>query len=332
MQSSSTEGDIGSEGEGTCPVSKATRPTLTSSGLDSLDEDDPNILLAIQLSLQDSRMGEIGSSHDILTNEASLGTIGTSLPSRLEQSAPGVEVLPRASLSSSELLERGDNLARLGNISSQYSPGPGGPISVQHCDIRRWAQKPAAPDGSSSSAGLFSCSTEMTDSATCGSNDPSSSSTLTTNANLIGNIMAWFHDMNPQGITLVPPTSSNPDSSMGPLVEGREGCLQDEKGGFIIFTDGRKPQEAMTEVGFCTQRSSDMEEKECAVAERPTQLNLVGLDTMQLPNMAAPDKSGEQTERKGSKACHVDTPRSDYASDQLPSTSSSEWEDHVHLV
>uniref|UniRef100_I3JJL1 Ankyrin repeat and IBR domain-containing protein 1 n=1 Tax=Oreochromis niloticus TaxID=8128 RepID=I3JJL1_ORENI len=208
------------------------------------------------------------SSHEVLANEASLGAIGTSLPSRLEQSAPGIEVPPRASLSSSELLELGDNLAKLGNISM----GPG---------------------GSSSSTGLFS-STDTTDSTTCGSHDPSSSSALAANANLLGNIMAWFHDMNPQGITLVPPTSCDNDSVPGSLHRG-EGEDDDKVG-------------------------------------RPTQLDLVGLDTMPLPYMGAHDASGGHAERRGSKVCHVDTPRCDSVSDQLPSTSSSEWEDQVHLV
>lgn len=301
-------------------------------GLDSLDEDDHNILLAIQLSLQESRMAEMCSDHDVLTNEASLGAIGTSLPSRLEQTTPGVEVLTRVSLSSSELLERGDNSARLGNVSSQYSPGPGGPTFMRHCDILRRAQKPAAPGGSDSSAGLFSSST---DSTTCGSNDPSSSSSaLTTNANLLGNIMAWFHDMNPQGITLVPPASPNTDANEALLIQADEaGCLRDdEKGGFVVFTDDGKPQEATADVGFCNQRSSNTEEKERAGAERPTQLDLVGLDTTLLPYTAAPDGNGEHAEQTGSKACHVDSPRSDYASDQLPSTSSSEWEDHMPLA
>uniref|UniRef100_A0A3P8TF18 Ankyrin repeat and IBR domain-containing protein 1 n=1 Tax=Amphiprion percula TaxID=161767 RepID=A0A3P8TF18_AMPPE len=263
-------------------------------GLGSLDDDDPNILLAIQLSLQDSGMAGSGSHHEILANEASLGAIGTSLPSRLEQSGPGVEVLPRASLSSSELLELGDNLARLGNISSQYSAA--------------------------------------TDSTTCGSHDPSSSSALAANANLLGNIMAWFHDMNPQGITLVPPTSSDTDSSLGALHAGG-GCLQDDdRSGIVVLPESRKPQEVMADVGFCSQRLSDMEEKECTVTERPTQLDLVGLDTVPLPYMATLDTSGEHVERRGSKVCHVDSPLCDSVSDQLPSTSSSEWEEQVHLV
>lgn len=305
-------------------------------GLGSLDDDDPNILLAIQLSLQDSGMAGSGANHDILANEASLGAIGTSLPSRLEQSAPGVEILPRASLSSSELLELGDNLARLGNISSQYSGVTSVTTSVQHCESHHRAYRasvpiPVAPGGSNSSTGLFSSSSDTLDSTTCGSHDPSSSSALAANANLLGNIMAWFHDMNPQGITLVPATSSDTDSIPGALHAGGGGCLQDDEKGGVVLPE-RKPQEVMADVGFCSQRLSDMEEKECAVAERPTQLDLMGLDTMPLPYMATLDASGDHAERGGSKVCRADTPRCDSISDQLPSTSSSEWEDQVHLV
>lgn len=304
-----------------------------------MDDDDPNILLAIQLSLQDSGMLGSGSNHDILANEASLGAIGTSLPSRLEQSAPGVGVIPRASLSSSELLELGDNLTRLGNIniSSHYSAAAGVPASVQHCESHHRAYGasvpiPVAPGGSNSSTGLFSSSSDTIDSTTCGSHDPSSSSALAANANLLGNIMAWFHDMNPQGITLVPSTSSDTDSNLVALHAGGGGCLQDDEKGGVVLPENRKPQEVMADVGFCSQRLSDMEEKECAVAERPTQLDLVGLDTMPLPYMATLDTSGDHAERGGSKVCHVDTPRCDSISDQLPSTSSSEWEEQVHLV
>ncbi|XP_045900363.1 ankyrin repeat and IBR domain-containing protein 1-like isoform X1 [Micropterus dolomieu] len=304
-------------------------------GLGSLDDDDPNILLAIQLSLQDSGMLGSGSNHDVLANEASLGAIGTSLPSRLEQSAPGVGVLPRASLSSSELLELGDNLARLGNINSQHS-ATAVPASAQHGDSLHRAYGssvpiPVAPGGSNSSTGIFSSSSDTIDSTTCGSHDPSSSSTLAANANLLGNIMAWFHDMNPQGITLVPSTSSNNDSSLGALHAGGGGCLHDDEKGEAVLPETRKPQEGMADVGF-TQRLSEKEEKECAVAERPTELDLVGLDTMPLSYVATLDTSGDRAERGGSKVCHVDTPQCDSISDQLPSTSSSEWEEQVHLV
>ncbi|XP_037640320.1 ankyrin repeat and IBR domain-containing protein 1-like [Sebastes umbrosus] len=293
-------------------------------GLGSLDDDDPNILLAIQLSLQDSAMAEMGSNHDVLANEASLGAIGTSLPSRLEQSALGVDVLPRASLSSSELLELGDNLARLGNIniSSQYSAAS---ASVQHFDGHRRAYGvsvpiPVASGGNNSSTGLFTSSSDTLDSTTCGSHDPSSSSALVANANLLGNIMAWFHDMNPQGITLVPSTSSDTDSNLGPLHAGGGGGPQDDE-----KPEDRKAQGVASDEGFCSQRPSDVEEKERAVAQRPTQLDLVGLD------VAALDTGGDHAERGGKKV-RVDTPRCDSVSDQLPSSSSSEWEDQVHLV
>uniref|UniRef100_H2TC11 Ankyrin repeat and IBR domain-containing protein 1 n=1 Tax=Takifugu rubripes TaxID=31033 RepID=H2TC11_TAKRU len=146
-------------------------PDSISGTFVKMEDDDPNILLAIQLSLQDSGMAGSESSHDILSSDASLGAIGTSLPSRLEQSSHSIEVLPRASLSSSELLELGDNLSK-------------------H------------------------------DSTTCSSHRASSSSALAANANLLGNIMAWFHDMNPQGITLVPPTSSDTDSDLDAVYAG----------------------------------------------------------------------------------------------------------------
>ncbi|XP_035468164.2 ankyrin repeat and IBR domain-containing protein 1-like [Scophthalmus maximus] len=296
-------------------------------GLGSLDDDDPNILLAIQLSLQESGLAGSVSSHEALANEASLGAIGTSLPSRLEQSAPGVDVLPRASLSSSELLELGDNLTRLGNIniSSQYSATTSVTTSVQHCEIRHRAYGaslpiPVAPGGSSSSTGLFSSSSDTLDSTTCSSHDPSSSSTLAANANLLGNIMAWFHDMNPQGVTLVSSTSSDTDSNLGAFHAGGRGSPQDdEKAGVVVL-----PQEVMADVGFCSRRLSDTEEKDCPVAERPTQLDLVGLDTL--------EPSVEHAEHRGSKVGRVDTPQCDSVSYQLPSTSSSEWEDQVHLV
>ncbi|XP_058503437.1 ankyrin repeat and IBR domain-containing protein 1-like [Solea solea] len=307
----------------------------TLMGLGSLDDDDPNILLAIQLSLQDSGLAGSGSSHEVLANEASLGAIGTSLPSRLEQSAPGVEVLPRASLSSSELLELGDNLVRLGNIniSSQYSAATSLTTSVHHYDSHHRAYGaslpiPMAPD-SSSSTGIFS-SSDTVDSTSCSNHDQSSSSALAANANLLGNIMAWFHDMNPQSITLVSSTSSDTDSNLGALHTGRAVCPQeDEKAGVVL------PQEVMAEVGFCSQRLSDLDErqKDGILAERPTQLDLLGLDTTSLPYMASLDPSADRpAEHGGPKVRRVDTPQCDSISDQLPSTSSSEWEDQVHLV
>ncbi|KAF7669258.1 hypothetical protein LDENG_00218010 [Lucifuga dentata] len=312
-------------------------------GLGSLDDDDPNILLAIQLSLQDSGMAGVGTNHEMLANEASLGAIGTSLPSRLEQSNPNVDVLPRASLSSSELLELGDNLARLGNINitSQYAAAAAATaastsLPSQHCDSRHRTYGssvpiPVAHGGSNSSAGLFSSSSDTIDSSACVSSHNPSSSVAAANANLLGNIMAWFHDMNPQGITLVPPTSTDTDVDLDTLHTGGGDSLPDEeKVEVTVLQEYKKTQEVMAEAAFCSQRLGDIEEKEHIVAERPTQLDLVGLDTVPLPYKATRDTSGSHAERGGAKACHVDTPQCD--SDQLPSTSSSEWEDQVHLV
>lgn len=296
-------------------------------GLGSLEDDDPNILLAIQLSLQDSGMAGSESSHDILCSEASLGAIGTSLPSRLEQGSHSMEVLPRASLSSSELLELGDNLSKHGK--NQYSAP-----SVHHHDNQHRAPKAPVPTlmaagSSNSSTGIFSSSSDKLDSTTCSSHKASSSSALAANANLLGNIMAWFHDMNPQGITLVPPTCSDTDSDLGALhAEGGQGLQDDEKGPAGPPPENRNAQEVTADVGFCSQ--VDAEEKRRAAPDRPTQLDLVGLDSAGLPY--ALETGGNHAERGAAKVCHVDTPQCESISDQLASTSSSEWEDQVHLV
>lgn len=144
--------------------------------LSSLDEDDPNILLAIQLSLQESGLSVDEETRDFLSNEASLGAIGTSLPSRLD-SVPRSTDSPRGALSSSELLELGDSLMRLGADSDPFSTDTlsSRPLSETRSD--------------------FCPSSSDLDSA---GQDPSA------NDNLLGNIMAWFHDMNPQSIALIP--------------------------------------------------------------------------------------------------------------------------------
>ncbi|XP_056902397.1 ankyrin repeat and IBR domain-containing protein 1-like [Takifugu flavidus] len=297
-------------------------------GLGSLEDDDPNILLAIQLSLQDSGMAGSESSHDILSSDASLGAIGTSLPSRLEQSSHSIEVLPRASLSSSELLELGDNLSKHGK--NQYSAP-----SVHHHDNQHQPQKAPVPTlmaagSSNSSTGIYSASSDKLDSTTCSSHRASSSSALAANANLLGNIMAWFHDMNPQGITLVPPTSSDTDSDLDAVYAGGGQCLQGDDKGPAVPPETRTAQEVTADAGFCPP--SDTEEKKCAAPDRPTQLDLVGLDTVGLPYTASLDTGGNHTERGTTKVCRVDTPQCESISEQLASTSSSEWEDQVHLV
>uniref|UniRef100_H2LL99 Ankyrin repeat and IBR domain-containing protein 1 n=1 Tax=Oryzias latipes TaxID=8090 RepID=H2LL99_ORYLA len=261
-------------------------------GLGSLDEDDPNILLAIQLSLQDSGMAGSGSNHDVLTSEISLGAIGSSLPSRLEQTTPDVGVPPRASRSSSELLELEDKLVRVGNIGNQHS------TATAH-------SKPRSVHG------------------------PSSSSASATNANLLGNIMAWFHDINPQGITLVPPVSCDADLNVGPHQTSAAGCAhEDVNASAVALSENRNPEETPADVALNSQRLGCAEE-ERGVAERPTQLDLVGLGTMPT---GALHTNAEPAESTCSKSCRVDTPLRDSVSDQLPSSSSSEWEEQVHLV
>lgn len=284
-----------------------------------MDEDDPNILLAIQLSLQDSGMAVSGSNHDILTSEMSLGAIGSSLPSRLEQTPPDVGVPPRASRSSSELLELEDKLVR---VSNQHSTATGAPFSVQHYEGHRWAsrasvQLPVAP-GNNSTARLFPSSTDTADSRSI--HGPPSSSALATNANLLGNIMAWFHDINPQGITLVPPVSCDADYNVS--------SHEDVNASTVALHEYRRPEETPADVAFSSQRLCGAEE-ERAVAERPTQLDLVGLGAMPT---GALDTNAEHAESSRSKSCHVDIPLRDSVSEQLPSSSSSEWEEQVHLV
>lgn len=134
--------------------------------------------------------------------------------------------------------------------------------------------------------------------------------------------------MNPQGITLVPSTSSDTDSNLDTLHTAA--CPEnDEKAGIVVV-----PQEEMAHTAFCSRRLSDLEgsQKECIPAERPTQLDL-GLENRPLHFMATLDPSADRTtERRGSKVCHVDTPQCDSVSDHLPSTSSSEWEEQGHLM
>ncbi|XP_060638249.2 ankyrin repeat and IBR domain-containing protein 1 isoform X2 [Anolis sagrei] len=165
--------------------------------LSSLDEDDPNILLAIQLSLQESGLVIDEETRDFLTNEASLGAIGTSLPTRLDSGPINIDN-PRAALSSSELLELGDSLMKLSADSD--------PFSADHLSSHTF---------SDARSGLYSTSSE----ADSSSQDPN------INENLLGNIMAWFHDMNPQSIALIPSASTETDEdSQQPSTE--EGSVE----------------------------------------------------------------------------------------------------------
>lgn len=120
--------------------------------LGSLDEDDPNILLAIQLSLQESRRergleerptdrraASAGELVDLalhsLTTDATLGARGSSFPlSLLDPPQPPNRTDSQPSVSSSiplpppppslsaELLELGDSLLKLSSISNPFDP------------------------------------------------------------------------------------------------------------------------------------------------------------------------------------------------------------------
>uniref|UniRef100_A0AAR2L1E8 Ankyrin repeat and IBR domain-containing protein 1 n=1 Tax=Pygocentrus nattereri TaxID=42514 RepID=A0AAR2L1E8_PYGNA len=249
----------------------------------SLDEDDPNILLAIQLSLQESGLtagagGGMVDAQELLAHEASMGAIGTSLPSRLDPLLHGVDV-PRAALSSSELLEVGDSLKKLGNMSGQNVPqrfnnlGNPNPVGVG-------VPFPPLPG-----------QMETTDM------DPAD------NANLLGNIMAWFHDMNPQNISLVPPVAPS-DSEFSTQAPEQP----------VANPFQQWPPEGDREV--------------CSVEPvRPTQLDLVSVDVSSAPPLV-PQSSEEQ---ETSHPCHSETPKCDSDPEQ-PSSSSSEWEGQVHLV
>ncbi|XP_048471637.1 ankyrin repeat and IBR domain-containing protein 1-like isoform X2 [Rhincodon typus] len=159
--------------------------------LSSLDDDDPNILLAIQLSLQESALAVGGQPQDFLNNELSLGAIGTSLPSKLDATQRSTDTA--GALSNSQLMDLEDSFMRLGN-SDPYSSRFG---SSQPFDVQ---------------SRLFSSAegTESTDA------DPAM------NANLLGNIMAWFHDMNPQSIALIPSASSETDINSQQLSSAEE--------------------------------------------------------------------------------------------------------------
>uniref|UniRef100_A0A8K9XCC0 Ankyrin repeat and IBR domain-containing protein 1 n=1 Tax=Oncorhynchus mykiss TaxID=8022 RepID=A0A8K9XCC0_ONCMY len=283
-------------------ITKRYMDRYYSSG--SLDEDDPNILLAIQLSLQESGLATAGDTPELLSNEASLGAIGTSLPSRLDAESQRVEVGPRGAISSQRLYE-----------------GVSGPSSGQ---------------------ALFSSSNGTADSTTTASTglqDPSHP-----NTNLLGNIMAWFHDMNPQSITLIPSTtttSSDTDLDFNTAAQTTANTaseVEEEEVQADLHQPRAKPQKGEGELGEDVDcfpfLSQGLEEKE-AESERPTHLDLtVGSEVMAPSYMMTTgtgDRAGERL--AGGNVVHVDTPMCDsVTSDLLPSTSSSEWEEQIHLV
>ncbi|XP_016136886.1 ankyrin repeat and IBR domain-containing protein 1-like, partial [Sinocyclocheilus grahami] len=246
--------------------------------LGSLDEDDPNILLAIQLSLQESGLALDPESQDVLSNDASVGASGSSLPSRLD-SAPHTGDPPRASMSSSELLELGDSLMRLGNITSHYTPFN----MNSYPDALGNAFTPSDPD----------CL------------DPS------TNANLLGNIMAWFHDMNPQSIALIPSAAANASPELPVFGEGQSA----------------PPKSEENEVGSPEQCSlSLMKESGDVLASQLLELECV--DDAQ-PSKAEPDLEGSSGSVDLTSAV---CPESSTDRDPQVTDLSFEWEEEVHLV
>lgn len=204
---------------------------------------------------------------DALSNDASVGASGSSLSSGLDSADP-----PRASMSSSELLELGDSLMRLGNITSHYTP-----FNMSSFPD---AFTPSDPD----------CL------------DPS------TNANLLGNIMAWFHDMNPQSIALIPSATS--DAGPGPLAFGEEqpAKAEDEEN-----EEGSPEEDSLS----LTKESSDM------LATQLLELECV--DDAQPPK-AEPGLEDSGSVDLTSAVC----PES--SADPQGTELSSEWEEEVHLV
>nr|XP_034984870.1 ankyrin repeat and IBR domain-containing protein 1 isoform X6 [Zootoca vivipara] len=251
-----------------------------SMALSSLDEDDPNILLAIQLSLQESGL-VIDETRDFLTNEASLGAIGTSLPTRLDSGPISIDN-PRAALSSSELLELGDSLMKLSADSD--------PFSTDHLSSHNF---------SDARSGLYSTSSE----ADSSSQDPN------INENLLGNIMAWFHDMNPQSIALIPSASTETDDdSQQPSTE--EGSLEQPH-----VPDARQDpleEHALFEDSLKNEGRSTQTEESGAVG------NVLTGEAVP-PSGDSPGEAASQVDASGDVSSQI-------------SQSSTEWNEHVHLV
>lgn len=244
-----------------------------------MDEDDPNILLAIQLSLQESGLVIDEETRDFLTNEASLGAIGTSLPTRLDSAPINIDN-PRAALSSSELLELGDSLMKLSADSD--------PFSADHLNSQTF---------SDARSGLYSTSSE----ADSSSQDPN------INENLLGNIMAWFHDMNPQSIALIPSASTETDDdSQQPSTE--EGSVEQPH-----LPDARQEpleEHALFEDALKNEGRGTQTEESVAAGDT----------TEAVPQSR--DSTGEaasQVEASGDVSSQT-------------SQTSTEWSEHVHLV
>ncbi|XP_034258147.1 ankyrin repeat and IBR domain-containing protein 1 isoform X2 [Pantherophis guttatus] len=259
------------------PVSRSENQDSLQA-LSSLDEDDPNILLAIQLSLQESGLVIDDETRDFLTNEASLGAIGTSLPTRLDSGPVNVDN-PRAALSSTELLELGDSLIKLSADSDQFL--------TDHLSSRTF---------NNTRSGLYSASGES----------DSGSQDLNINENLLGNIMAWFHDMNPQSIALIPSAITEADDdSQQPSTEER--LMEQPQVRQDLLEENAPSEDAVKNEGRSTQR------EEGATAAGDISYG----ETVPQSEEASGDTS--------SQIVNSDVSRQ-------TSKTSAEWAEHVHLV
>ncbi|XP_078091704.1 ankyrin repeat and IBR domain-containing protein 1-like isoform X2 [Mustelus asterias] len=242
--------------------------------LSSLDDDDPNILLAIQLSLQESALAVGGEPQEFLNSELSLGAIGTSLPSRLDTTQRSTD--NSRALSNSQLMDLEDSLIRLGNSDpcpSRFSSSQ--PFNVQSRFF-------SSPEG-----------TESTDA------DPAM------NANLLGNIMAWFHDMNPQSIALIPSASSETD------INSQQLCSTEEQGSSRLeeMLHSLHEDHALFEATVMNEgRGTQVEEvSESIGATKPE------------PQAETPGVSDNRSE------IHL-------GDDSQQNNTSNEWEEQIHLV
>ncbi|XP_058036827.1 ankyrin repeat and IBR domain-containing protein 1 isoform X2 [Ahaetulla prasina] len=259
------------------PVSRSENQDSLQA-LSSLDEDDPNILLAIQLSLQESGLVIDDETRDFLTNEASLGAIGTSLPTRLDSGPVNVDN-PRAALSSTELLELGDSLIKLSADSDQFL--------TDHLSSRTF---------NNTRSGLYSASGES----------DSGSQDLNINENLLGNIMAWFHDMNPQSIALIPSAITEADDdSQQPSTEER--LMEQPQVRQDLLEENAPSEDAVKNEGRSTER------EEGATAAGDVSYG----ETVPQSEEASGDTS--------SQIVNSDVSRQ-------TSKTSAEWAEHVHLV
>ncbi|XP_028926422.1 ankyrin repeat and IBR domain-containing protein 1 isoform X1 [Ornithorhynchus anatinus] len=260
--------------------------------LSSLDEDDPNILLAIQLSLQDSGLAMDEEAGDFLRPDAAFGATGTSLPTRLE-AGPGAPAHPRPALSSSELLELGESLLRLGAAGDPFSAGD---------------REPRPSDGPDPEAG----------GADPSDRDPGP------NADLLGNIMAWFHDMNPQSIALIPSAAAAEPGRDPPGPEGgtAAGPEEEEK------EEEEEGRETVT-------RAEEVEEVGPALREERAPFEGAGggspAEESGPGDGAGPGEAGPRTGDRATAGAADRTDPVGGLAGQTPQTSPG-WTEQVHLV